>query len=300
MIHGKPALRRVETPSLSVACLEYGPPDGEPVVALHGFPDDASTWDRIAPDLAASGHRVLAPYVRGFGATQLREGISPSGEIAALALDTIELLDALGIERAHVIGHDWGARAGYAAAALYPERIATLTALAVAHGTNVTSQNMDVAQSRAYWYQWYFATPRGAAHLENDRTGFCRALWRLWSPGWEFDEAEYARAAASFGNPEFVRVVLSSYRQRWGFEPGADRYASVRAILETVPPIAVPTLTIMGAADGATLPSSAAGKERLFTASYRLAILDDCGHFIPRERAREVVLLRRDWLPTLG
>jgi pimeloyl-ACP methyl ester carboxylesterase len=280
--------RVATTCDLHVAYLERGPRDGTPVLLVHGFPDDARTWDRLAAVLAADGYRTIAPYVRGFGPTRFAGGAERTGEVAALARDVLALADALGIERFHYAGHDWGARAGYAAAALAPQRLRSLTALGVAYGTNHASQAMPIEQTRAYWYQWYFATPRGEAELAANAHAFCRALWSHWSPNWRFDDAEYDATAASFANPDFLAVVLSSYRQRWGFAPGAAAYADDRAALERVPPIAVPALALMGRDDGATLPSSAVGKEALFTGPYRVEILADSGHFVQREQPERV------------
>jgi len=276
--------RTATTPDLHVAYRERGPRGGTPVLLVHGFPDDARTWDRLATALAADGYRTIAPFVRGFGPTRFAGGAERSGEVAALARDVLALADALGIERFHVVGHDWGARAGYAAAALAPQRLRSLTALAVAYGTNHASQTMPIDQTRAYWYQWYFATPRGEAELAANAHAFCRALWTYWSPNWRFDDAEYDATAASFANPDFLAVVLSSYRQRWGFAPGAAAYAHDREALARVPPLAVPTLTLMGRDDGATLPSNAEGKEALFTGRYRVEVLDGSGHFVQREQ----------------
>jgi pimeloyl-ACP methyl ester carboxylesterase len=280
----------VRTPSLDCAYLESGPSNGVPVVLVHGFPDDARTWDAVAPILAGEGFRTIAPFVRGFGGTQLLPGRARSGEIAALARDVLELADALGLHRFHYIGHDWGARPGYALAALAPRRLSTLTTLAVAYGTNVAAQAMDVQQLRAYWYQWYFATPRGERALRDARAEFCRDLWRTWSPGWMFAPADYDRTAASFDNPDFADVVLHSYRVRWGFVAGGDpAYATDSAALAGVPRLAVATTVIMGKEDGATLPQSAAGAEQFFDARYTLRVLEDCGHFIQREQPAAVI-----------
>lgn len=279
----------VRTRELDIAYLERGPRDGPPVLLVHGFPDDARTWERVALAFAAAGYRTLAPFVRGFGPTRFAaDGVARTGEVAALARDVLVFADALGLRAFHYVGHDWGARAGYAAAALAPDRFTSLTALAVAYGTNHAGQTMPVEQTRAYWYQWYFATPRGADELARDRHAFCRALWRFWSPGWSFADAEYDATAASFANPDFVEVVLSSYRQRWDFVPGADAYAADRDALARVPTIAVPTLVLMGADDGATLPSSATGKETLFTGPYRVELIAGSGHFLQREQPDDV------------
>jgi len=279
----------VATRALSCAYVERGPADGDAIFLIHGFPDDAQTWDAIAPELAADGLRTIAPYVRGFGPTRLLPEADRTGETAAITRDVLELADALGIARFHVVGHDWGARAAYSLAALAPGRIRTITALANGYATNVAGAEMDAEQLRAYWYQWYFATPRGERALRESRAAFCRDLWRLWSPSWAFDEAAYARTAASFDNPDFVEVVLHSYRCRWGFAPFSAAYAADRAAIEAHPAIAIPTAVLMGERDGATLPSSTAGRETFFRAAYHVRVLAGCGHFIPRERPAEVL-----------
>ncbi|MFN2459443.1 MAG: alpha/beta fold hydrolase [Candidatus Velthaea sp.] len=287
-------MNSIRTRALHCAYYESGPRDGVPMFLIHGFPDDARTWRRVAAALAADGFRTIAPYVRGFGATRLLPNAPRVGEIAAVARDVLDLAEALGIERFHFVGHDWGARAGYALAAVAPQRLLSLSALAVAYATNVAAQRLDVDQLRAYWYQWYFATPRGEAALRDDRRAFCRDLWRTWSPGWNFDEAVYAATAESFESANFVDVVLHSYRQRWGFTAGDPLYARDRAVIESQPQIGVPTLVLMGRDDGATLHGSAAGKEQYFTGAYDLKILDGCGHFVQREQpAATIAALRR-------
>ncbi|MBV9439331.1 MAG: alpha/beta fold hydrolase, partial [Candidatus Eremiobacteraeota bacterium] len=190
-------------PHGTIAYREAGPTDGMPVVLVHGFPDDARTWDALAQALAADGRRAIAPFVRGYGATVLDPGVARSGEIAALARDVLALADALQLERFDVVGHDWGARAAYAAAVLAPERIRSLCTLAVPYGTGHSGDRLAFAQIRSYWYQWYFATPLGQVELEDHRAAFCRELWRVWSPGWEPAPGEYEATAASFENPDF-------------------------------------------------------------------------------------------------
>jgi pimeloyl-ACP methyl ester carboxylesterase len=276
--------RTVRTATLEIAYLERGPHDGPPVLLVHGFPDDARTWDRLAQALVVAGYRTIAPFLRGFGATRFVADAPRTGEITALACDLVAFADALGIARFHVVGHDWGARAAYGVGALWPERLRALCALGNPYGTTTPAQTLSVEQTRAYWYQWYFATPRGEDELTTNRRAFCRALWRFWAPNWRFSEDEYERTAASFENPDFVPVALTSYRQRWGFVPGVEAYAVERDRLAALPPLAVPTLTLLGADDGATLPSSAAGKERLFRGPYRVETIAGSGHFLQREQ----------------
>jgi pimeloyl-ACP methyl ester carboxylesterase len=283
----------VRAGALDCAYFEHGPQTGVPVLLVHGFPDDARTWDLLAPAIAETGYRTIAPFLRGFGPTRLDPGEPRSGEIAALARDALALADALGLRRFHFVGHDWGARIGYALAGLAPERLLSLTAIAVAYGTNVASQRLDVHQLRAYWYQWYFATSRGAEALSTERAAFCRDLWRTWSPGWSFSDAEFDATAASFDNPDFVEIALHSYRVRWGFVPGSAAYVADAALLNRTPPVSVPTLVIMGRDDGATLFNSATGRESLFTARYDVHVLSGSGHFVQRERPDDVIGLVR-------
>jgi pimeloyl-ACP methyl ester carboxylesterase len=278
------------TPHLHVVYEERRPSERDAVVLLHGFPDDARTWDAVvdAPELASV--RTLAPYLRGYGATRFRDpATARSGQSAALARDVLELLEALGIERCILVGHDWGARAAYNAAVLAPQRVRSVVALSVGYGTNVPSHMLSYDQIEHYWYQWYFATPRGETLLREDRHAFCRALWRRWSPGWDFAADEYERTAASFDNPDFVEIVLHSYRQRWGFAPGEPCYEEDEAVLRAAPPLAVPVQVLHGDADGATLLEATEGKEAYFPAGYRRTVLAGVGHFVQRERPAAVI-----------
>jgi pimeloyl-ACP methyl ester carboxylesterase len=284
------AVHTVATPALEIAYEEHNPQGRDTIVLLHGFPDDARTWDRVVAAPEFSGVRLLVPYLRGYGPTRFR---SPetlrSGQSAALVRDAVEFLDALGIERCVLAGHDWGARASYGVAALYPERVSRIVAIAVGYGTNVPGQRMSYAQVERYWYQWFFATSRGAETLAADRAGFCRTLWERWSPGWRFDEAEYARTAASFENPDFIEIALHSYRHRWGFVAGDPQYAQLQEQFDAVRPIEVPVLVIAGADDGATLPEATEGNEALFRGAYRRVLVDGAGHFVQRERPELVI-----------
>jgi pimeloyl-ACP methyl ester carboxylesterase len=274
-------LNRVHTPVLEIAYLEDGDPGGTPVVLLHGFPDDASTWREVTPALVADGYCVLAPYVRGFGGTRfLNASIPRSGQIAALGQDLIEFADALHLDRYLLVGHDWGARAAYIAAALTPLRVRGLLALSVGYATSTPSAEISVEQAHAYWYQWYFGVERGRQALTNDRRAFCRYLWQVWAPSWRFDENEFIETAASFDNPDFVNVAIHSYRHRWGYAPDDPRYDEVQQIMAANPAVAVPTIMLHGDEDGATRPETSAGKDRYFTQGYRREVVSGVGHFI--------------------
>jgi len=250
----------------------------------------------VADALVARGFRTLVPYVRGFGPTRfLAAGTMRSGEIGAIARDIIAFADALRLPPCPFVGHDWGARAGYATVTLEPARFTALVAVAVAYATNFPGQELSLDQVRAYWYQWFFGTPRGESTFTRDPASVIRYLWHLWSPGWTFDEATLAATAASFRNPDIGPSTIHSYGQRWGGEPSDERYRADRERLESLPKVHVPTTTILGADDGATLPASAEGRERYFEGPYRCRIVPGAGHFVPRERpdvvAEEILAL---------
>lgn len=279
----------VRTPLLEVDYEERNPNARTVVVLLHGFPDDASTWNGVVATRERASVRTLAPYLRGFGATRFRDPATMrSGQSAALGRDAIEFLDALGIERCILVGHDWGARAAYAAAALAPERFDHLVALSVAYGAGGPARRISHAQAERYWYQWFFATERGRDALENARAAFCRFLWQRWSPSWRFEEAEFERTAGAFDNPDFAETVLHYYRHGWSFAPGDPRYESDQARLATLPKIAVPATVLLGDEDGATLPDAVGGIEKYFSGPFARELLGGVRHFIQRERPQTV------------
>ena len=279
-------LQRVLTPTLDLAYRVYEPTkaSGPPVVLLHGWPDSPRTWQHLAPHLASHGRRVIVPWLRGFGPTRFRRDDTPrSGQFSALAQDLIDLADALGLQTFDLVGHDWGARAAYSAALLWPQRIARCVAISVAWGTNQPSQALSYEQSRNYWYHWFMHLPRGQQAVREDGAALARFLWQTWSPAWAFDEAEFAATAADFENPDWAEVTLHSYTHRWGSAPADPRHAALDERLRTQTQIAVPTLHIHGAQDGANGLATAQGKAGHFTGGYDLAVLEGCGHFPQRE-----------------
>ena len=106
------------------------------------------------------------------------------------------------------------------------------------------------AEEAAFWYQYYFHNERGRRGLTKDRRGIARLLWRMWSPTWPFDDATFERTASAFDNPDFVEVVIHSYRHRYGLAPGDPAYAEMEKALAAQPKIAIPAITIDGDADG--------------------------------------------------
>jgi pimeloyl-ACP methyl ester carboxylesterase len=283
--------RRIRTGTLEVAYEEGGEPEGMPVLLLHGFPYDARAYDEVVPPLAAAGMRVIVPWLRGYGATRFLSPATPrSGQQAALAQDLRELMDALAVEKAILAGYDWGGRAACIAAALWPERV---LGLVTANGYNIqdiaaAAKPAPPEQEWRYWYQYYFHTERGRAGLAENRRALCRLLWQLWSPRWRFDEAAYERSAAAFDNPDFVAVVIHSYRHRYGYAPGDPALEPIEAALAAQPRIGVPTVALWGADDGVTPSEGAEKHARFFTGPYRHRILPGIGHNIPQEDPQAV------------
>lgn len=278
-----------QTKGLNIGYERQG--NGTPVVLLHGWPDDVRTWDKVTGALTEGGYSTIAPYLRGYGATTFRDpSVVRSGQVVALAQDVIDLLDVLGLEKVVFVGHDWGARAGYALAALWPERIERLVTMASGYEAGIKpGQEIEPEQGRAYWYQWFLHTKQGQEALQNNPRGLCRYLWKTWAPHLQFSDAEFEATAASWENPDWVEMTLHSYRVRWGAAPKDPQYEALEARLEKHPSIAVPTLLLHGEEDGASLASSSEGQESSFTAGYRREVLPGVGHFVPRESPRKVI-----------
>ena len=281
-----PAVHRLVTPTLEIAFEERGPANGPSVVLLHGFPDDVRAWDSVASALAAAGLRCIVPYLRGYGATRFREtSTMRSGEQAALGADLLSVLDGLGIACTILAGYDWGGRAACIVSALWPTRVRALVSIGGYNIQNIArALEPDLpAQEQRYWYQWYFNTERGRAGLAGNRVALCRLLWQLWSPNWRFDEATFRRTAASFDNPDFVDVVIHSYRHRHRNAPGDPALAEIERQLAAQPAIGVPTIVLHGAADGVDPSESSQDAHRHFTGPYRREVVPQAGHFLPWE-----------------
>jgi pimeloyl-ACP methyl ester carboxylesterase len=282
----------VRTPILEIGYEEWGDAAGVPVVLLHGFPDDAHAWSEVAPPLAAQGCRVLAPYLRGYGPTRFRDATAPRmAQQAAIGQDLVDFLDALGIERAALGGYDWGGRAACITAILAPARVRALVTIGGYNVQNTIAAPVPASalQERANWYQWYFNTERGHLGLEKNRREICRLLWRDWSPGWRFDDATFEQAAAAFDNPDFVPVVIHSYRHRYRNAPGEPRFDAIERRLAERPRIDVPSVILHGRDDGVDPPARSEKHPALFPAGTERRVIPDAGHFLPREQPGAVV-----------
>jgi len=283
-------IKHARTSVLDIAYEESGPADGVPVILMHGFPYDPRAYDDVVPLLTAQGCRTVVPYLRGYGPTRfLSADTMRSGEQAALGNDLRELMDALKIGRAVLAGYDWGGRAACIMAALWPERVRGLVTCGGynMHDVAGSVKPADPEQEHRYWYQYYFNTERGRAGLTQNRRGIAKLLWKLWSPNWQFDDATFEATARSLDNPEFVEVVIHSYRVRYGYAPGDPALAEIERKLAAKPSINVPTIVLQGEAAGTTAPESSVAHAKHFTARYERRTLPLVGHNVPQEAPRE-------------
>jgi pimeloyl-ACP methyl ester carboxylesterase len=281
-----PEQARVRTPVLDIAYEHSGPAQGLPVVLLHGYPYDVRAFDDVVPVLNDAGLRTIVPYLRGYGGTRFLSPDTPrSGEQAALGQDLLELLDALNIAQAGLAGFDWGSRAACVVAALWPQRVRGLVSATAYQIQDIANSGKpaDPEQERRFWYQYYFQTERGRNGLAANRAELGRLLWKLWSPTWPFDAAVFQRTAASFENPDFVDVVIHSYRHRMGNAPGDPRYAAIESQLARLPKISVPAIAVHGAVDDVNPVQNTQGHQRYFTGAYERRVFENIGHNPPQE-----------------
>jgi len=279
-------LRHVDAGVLNVAYYEAGPDDGPVVVLLHGFPYDIHSYVDVAPLLAAQGCRVIVPYLRGYGPTRFLDGSTMrSGEQAAIGADLMALMDALSIPRAVFAGYDWGGRAACVGAALWPERCIGLVSVNsyliqdIANALKPAKAEREVP----YWYQWYFQIERGRAGLAADRRSITRILWQQWSPNWKFDEACLERTSIAHDNPDYVDIVIHSYRHRYGLVDGDPRYADIQRKLAALPPITVPAITLDGEGDGVAPATDGRASAAKFTGRRIHRKIPRAGHNLPQE-----------------
>src|SRR5262245_53013235 len=282
----------VHTPTLEIGYEAYGDAAAFPIVLLHGFPDDIRAWDTVAPRLVAAGYRVLVPYLRGYGTTRFLDAATPRmAQQAAIAQDLLDFMDALGLDRVGLAGYDWGGRAACITSILAAERVRALVTIGGYNVQNTLARSGPgtAVEERALWYQWYFNTERGRQGLEQQRHGICKLLWQEWSPTWHFDDATYDCTAASFDNPDFVPVVIHSYRHRHGNAPGHPCFDEIERRLAARPPITVPTIVLHGADDGVSPPRRSEAHMALFPAGTARHVVAGAGHFMPREKPQAVV-----------
>ncbi len=280
-------LERSNTPSLKQAYEISGPKGGEPILLLHGWPDSPRTFDKVLPRLHEAGYKTIAPYLRGYGPSHFRDrflGRNPrrTGQPVAYAQDVIDLANRLGLKRFHFVGHDWGAMAGYALAALFPKRLKSLVAISVPFQPG-EAKPPAYPQARAFWYQWLLCSKPGEKMFRSDPVAYGRAQWDSWSPSGWYTEHEFAEAAKSWAGDDFKDVVLHAYRSRWGHAELDPRYADLQSKLESTRSLHVPTMLLHGKEDSCELVQTTDGAGRYFNYGYRRVLLDGTGHFPTRE-----------------
>jgi pimeloyl-ACP methyl ester carboxylesterase len=280
------SIKQIDAGLLSVGYAEDGPANGPTVILLHGWPYDIHSYADVAPVLAKAGYHVIAPYLRGYGATRfLSEDTFRNGQPSALALDVIQLMDALKVENATIAGFDWGARTANIVAALWPERCDGMVSVSGYLIGNQASGALPLPPKAEldWWYQFYFATDRGRAGYEKYRRDFAKLIWQLASPKWNFDDATFNRSASAFDNPDHVSIVIHNYRWRLGLAEGELKYDQFERRLADGPTISVPTITLEGDANGAAHPD-ASSYARKFSGRYsHRMIKGGVGHNLPQE-----------------
>jgi len=278
--------RQINAGVLHVGYAEAGPADGPVVILLHGWPYDIHSFADVAPLLAGAGYRVIVPYLRGYGATRfISSATFRNGQPAALATDIVELMDALKIDKAVLAGYDWGARTANVIAALWPERCKAMVSVSGYLIGSQAANKMPLPPKAelAWWYQFYFATDRGALGYDKYRHDFAKLIWRLASPKWEFDDATFDRSAKAFDNPDHVAIVIHNYRWRLGLAEGEARYDGLEKRLAATPVITVPTITMEGDANGAPHPEPASYAKKFSGKYAHRTITGGIGHNLPQE-----------------
>jgi pimeloyl-ACP methyl ester carboxylesterase len=279
-------LKQIDAGLLNVGYAEAGPADGAPVILLHGWPYDIYSFVDVAPLVAAAGYRVIVPFVRGYGTTRFLSGDTVrNGQQAVVAIDVINLMDALKIQKATIGGFDWGARSADIVAAIWPERCKALVSVS---GYLIGSQAagkmpLPPQAELQWWYQYYFATDRGRDGYDKYRRDFSKLIWKIASPKWDFDDATFDRSAAAFDNPDHVAIVIHNYRWRLGLVEGEAKYDDLERRLATAPVITVPTITMEGDANGAPHPEPGAYANKFSGKYEHRLITGGIGHNLPQE-----------------
>jgi pimeloyl-ACP methyl ester carboxylesterase len=301
-IRAQSATKFVQTGVLNIGYEDSGPGQGFPIILLHGFPDDVRAFDGVVPALVKADYRALVPYLRGYGPTRFLDSGAPRmAEQAAIGQDLADFADALKLDRYAVCGYDWGGRAAAIAAALHPDRVRAAVLIggySIQNTVGPVQPGPPAAEARL-WYQWYFNTERGRAGLDANRKALCRLLWETWSPSWHFTDETYNRTAASFENPDFVPVVIHSYRHRIGNAPGEARFVAMERELAGRPKIQCPAIVLYGGDDGIARPSadSPPAERAVFPALKARRVIDGAGHFLPREKPDAVSAAILELLP---
>ena len=279
-------LKSLKTDKLNISYFEIGHKNSIPVFLMHGFPYDIYAYKDVVEILKKHDLRIIVPYLRGFGPTKfLNKSLLRSGEQAALGKDLIDLMDGLNIKKAILAGYDWGGRAACIVAALYPQRCIGLISC---NGYNIQNIKIDSItpdkpeNEKNYWYQYFFHTKRGFNSLTKNRKDIIKFLWKTWSPTWKFSKKDFELSQESFQNPDFVDVVIHSYKHRYGLVDGDKSYSAIENKLSLTPKIKVPTITIDGLMNGVREPKLEKNIKK-FTNLIKHKLLKNVGHNVPQE-----------------
>lgn len=279
-------VKQISAGVLNVGYVEAGPERGPVVILLHGWPYDIHSFIDVTPLLVSEGYRVIIPYQRGYGSTTFLSDKTPrNGQQSTFAVDTIALMDALGIQKATVAGFDWGARTACILAALWPERCKSLVSVSgyLIIDREANAQPLPPQGELGWWYQYYFATERGRAGYFKYRHDFAKLIWKIASPKWNFDDETFNQSAASFSNSDHVPIVIHNYRWRLSLADGERKYDDLETELAKRPVITVPSITIASDFDGGAADGK--GYANKFSGKYAHRILKDIGHNVPQESA---------------
>ena len=284
------SLKQIDAGVLNVGYAEAGPVNDPAVILLHGFPYDIHSFVDVVPILVTAGYRVIVPYLRGYGTTRFLSSETPrNAQQAALAVDTIALMDALKIEKAIIAGFDWGARTANILAALWQERCKAHVSVSgyLIGSREANKMPLPPKAELQWWYQYYFATERGRAGYDKYRYDFAKLIWQLASPKWNFDDATFERSAKAFDNPDHVQIVIHNYRWRLGLAGGESKYDALEKRLAEGPVIAVPTITLESDANGAPHPDPGSYAKKFSGKYAHRTIKGGIGHNLPQEAPRE-------------
>lgn len=255
---------QITTPDLTFAALSWG--EGPLVLLVHGFPDTAHTWDAVGPRIAKLGFRAVAPFTRGIAPTP----VPADGDYAndTLGRDILACIVGLGAERAIVVGHDFGASAAYAAAALGPDLVEKLVTVAIPHPASIKPSLGKL------WGVRHFFThrlPGAAGRFAADDFAQVRVLYERWSPGFVWPERELAAVKDAYRRPGCLDAALGYYRAlELRPSPG------IRAR------ISVPTLIVGGTTDGVATAADFEASRGRFTGPVDVQMVPG-GHFLHRE-----------------
>jgi len=280
------SLKQIDAGLVNVGYAELGPSAGRPVLLLHGWPYDIHSFTEVAPALASAGYRVIVPYVRGYGTTRfLSSETFRNGQPAAVALDTVALMDALNIRSAILAGFDWGARTANIIGALWPERCKAMVSVSgyLIGNQEAGKRPLPPKNELEWWYQYYFATERGRIGYDKNRHAFAKLIWQQASPQWKFDDSTFDRSAASFDNPDHVAIVIHNYRWRIGLGDGEPQYETLERRLAEAPVIDVPAITLEGDANGAPHPDPISYAGKFAGPHSHRTITGGVGHNLPQE-----------------